>query len=143
MPVLDVLLDRAPFAETSARIWSLVERGKVGGMVPAHAVTTVRYLVSKQRDRATGRRFVSDLLHVFGVAAVNRAVLKRALELRMPDLEDAVCAAAAEAAGCDLLVTRDQKDYAGSPVAAIDPITALAIMEGRGPAGERGGVADH
>lgn len=132
---LDVLLDRAPFAEASARIWSLVENGKLEGLVPAHGVTTIHYVVSKARNRATGRRFVADLLNVFGVAAVNEAVLKRSLEFRMPDLEDAVCAAAAEATGCDLLVTRNQKDYADSPVPAVDPITALALAEGGGSRG--------
>ena len=132
---LDVLLDRVPFAGASTRLWSLVERGKVRGLLPAHGVTTIHYLVSKERGSATGRRFAADLLQVFGVAAVNQAVLKRALELRMPDLEDAVCAAAAETAGCDLLVTRDRKDYACSPVPAVDPITALAIVEGGGPGG--------
>jgi len=43
-----------------------------------------------------------------------------------------VCAAAAEAAGCDLVVTRNRKDFGRSPVTAVDPITALALVEGGG-----------
>jgi predicted nucleic acid-binding protein len=137
---LDVLLSRAPFGDSSTRIWSLAEEGHVVCLVPAHAVTTVHYLVSKERDRTTGRRFVADLIRVFRVAPVNEAVLRRALELEFTDFEDAVCAAAAEAAGCDLVVTRNGKDFARSPVTAVDPVTALALVEGGGSGGvsERG-----
>jgi uncharacterized protein YutE (UPF0331/DUF86 family) len=41
------------------------------------------------------------ILTVFGVAPVNQAVLQAAISLACPDFEEAVCAAAAEAAGCD------------------------------------------
>jgi predicted nucleic acid-binding protein len=132
---LDVLLGRVPFGESSAKIWSLVEEGTLEGVVPAHAVTTVHYLVSKERDRVTGRRFVADFMRVFRVAAVTETVLKRALELDFADFEDAVCSAAAEEAGCELVVTRNRKDFVSSPVTAVDPITALALLEDRGSSG--------
>ncbi len=136
---LDVLLGRIPFGESSARIWSLVEEGKLQGVVPAHAVTTVHYLVCKERDKATGRRFVADLIRVFRVAAVTETVLKRALDLDFADFEDAVCSAAAEEAGCELVVTRNRKDFGSSPVTAVDPITAVALVEDRGSSGESEG----
>lgn len=47
------------------------------------------------------------LVGVFGVAAVDDNVVRRALALAWPDFEDAVCAAAAEASACDAPVTRD------------------------------------
>ena len=94
---LDVLLDRAPFSEASSRIWCLVEEGQLEGLVPAHGVTTIHYLVAGTRDRATARRFVGDLLRVFKVAAVDETVIQRALGLRMRDFEDAVCAALPDA----------------------------------------------
>lgn len=70
---------------------------------------------------------------VFGVAAVDQAVLQRALALGWRDFEDAVCAAAAEAADCDLIVTRDPKDFPDSSVPAVDADTAMALLAGAGP----------
>jgi hypothetical protein len=72
---------------------------------------------------------------VFGVAAVDGGVVRRALRLNLADFEDAVCAAAAEGAGCDLVVTRNGRDYRQSPVTAVDPMTALALIAGGGPKG--------
>ena len=63
------------------------------------------------------------------LAAVDASVLKRAVELGFADFEDAVTAAAAEAASCDWIATRNPKDFKGSPVVAVDPLTASALVE--------------
>jgi hypothetical protein len=73
---------------------------------------------------------VDGVLSVFGVAPVDEAVLRRALSLWWSDFEDAVCAAAAEAAGCDVIVTRAPGDFRGSPVPVVDPVTALSLLQG-------------
>ena len=72
---------------------------------------------------------------VFGVAPVSQATLQRALTLGWTDFEDPVCAASAEAAGCDLIVTRDPADFPASPVQTVDPATALALLEREGGTG--------
>jgi predicted nucleic acid-binding protein len=124
--VLDVLLDRQPYVEASAAAWAAVETGVAEGMLAAHAVTTIHYLVRKERGNAKARRIVSAILRVFGVAAVDAAVLQEALELPWPDFEDAVTAAAARAAGCEL--TRDPKGFRGSPVRSLTPEAATPLL---------------
>jgi hypothetical protein len=51
---------------------------------------------------------------------------RRALALGWPDFEDAVCAAAAEAAGCQAIVTRDLDGFPASPLPVVDPAGALS-----------------
>jgi predicted nucleic acid-binding protein len=133
--VLDVLLERAPFVEAAGRLWAAVETRRVEGVLAAHAITTVWYLVSQSRSPISGRGVVALVTRVFGVAAVDTGVVRRALELDFEDFEDAVCAAAAEAAACDLIVTRNRNDFASSPVPAVDPDAALALIDGGGPSG--------
>jgi predicted nucleic acid-binding protein len=126
--VLDVLLDRAPHAAEAARVWAAVEEGRVEGFLPAHGFTTIFYLAARHRDAGYARRILDGLVAVFDVAPVDAAVIRRALGLALPDFEDAVCAAAAEATGCDLVITRDPQGFARSPVRVVDPATALAII---------------
>jgi predicted nucleic acid-binding protein len=127
--VLDVLLDREPFAEASRRLWAAVETGAAPGLLAAHTLTTVHYLVTEARGSRVARDVITLLIRVFEIAAVDGAVAKRALELEFADFEDAVAAAAAEAAGCELIATRNTKDFKRSPVAAVDPLTAAAAVE--------------
>jgi predicted nucleic acid-binding protein len=117
--VLDVLLDRQPHVEASASVWAAVEAGGAAGMLAAHAVTTVHYLVRRETSEVRTRRILSAVLRIFGVAPVNSTVLQEALELSFPDFEDAVTAAAARSAGCEFIVTRDLKGFRGSPVRVL------------------------
>jgi len=133
--LLDAVLERAPHAEAAAKVWAAVETRRVTGLVPGHGVTTLFYLFSRTRGAESARRAVAHLLTVFGVAAVTQATLQRALTLGWTDFEDAVCAAAAEAAGCDLIVTRDPAGFPASPVQTVDPATALALLAREGMPG--------
>lgn len=124
--ILDVLLDRQPHVRASAALWAAIEHRRGTGMIAAHAVTTIHYLIRKERGARFARRSVSALLRVFGVAPVNSEVLQRALELDSSDFEDAVTAAAAELAKCQAIVTRDPRGFAGVTLRALSPEAALA-----------------
>ena len=127
--LLDVLLGRAPHVEASAALWARVEQGPIEGWISAHGVTTIFYLAARARDRTFARGVVTDLLSVFHVAPVDERTLRRATALDLPDFEDAVSAAAAEATACDAIVTRNAADFAGSPVEPMEPILALAALD--------------
>jgi predicted nucleic acid-binding protein len=126
--VLDVLLDRLPHAAASAGVWKAIENGAAEGYLAAHAVTTIEYIVGRELSRTATRRILSRILRVFRVAAVDHAVIQDALQSRTTDFEDAVSAAAARAAGCGWIVTRDPKGFAGSTPHAVTPEAALALI---------------
>jgi predicted nucleic acid-binding protein len=126
--VLDVLLDRQPYVEASAAAWKAVETGAAEGMLAAHAVTTIHYLVRKEMGNLKARRIVSAILRVFRVATVDTAVVQEALQLPFSDFEDAVTAAAARLAGCEFIVTRDPKGFRGSPVRSLTPEAVTPLL---------------
>ena len=123
--VLDVLMDRAPHADHAARLWAACESGEVVGLVAAHSVTTLHYLATRANGRRFAERCLSDVLSVFDVAAVDRAVLEDANDLGWADFEDAVCVVAAAAAGCTAIATRDRVGFRRSAVPALSPREAL------------------
>lgn len=128
--VLDVVLERQPGVEPASALWAAIENGRGRGLIPAHGVTTIFYLLERAHDAAFARSGVERLLSVFDVAAIDGAVLRRALVLGWPDFEDAVCAAAAEATGCEAIVTRDPDGFPDSPVSVVDPAGALSWILG-------------
>ncbi len=136
--VLDLVLARAPFFAPAAALWGEAEAGRVQILLPAHGVTTIHYLAARERGQGFAARVIEDLLIVPGIAPVDATVLRRALALHWPDFEDAVCAAAAERSGCDLLVTRDPQGFRHSPVPAVDAHTAIALIRGGPKPGEVG-----
>lgn len=126
--VVDVLLDRKPYVEASAQAWAAVETGISEGVLAAHAVTTIHYLIRKEMGAARARRVVSAILKVFGVAAVDAAVIQEALQLSFSDFEDVVTAAAARLASCDYIVTRDPRGFRGSAIRSLTPEALIPLL---------------
>ena len=126
--ILDVLLARSPHAAAARAIWAAVELKRAEGFLAAHAVTTIDYLMRKELGAAGSRRAMRALLRVFTVASVDHAVIQSALDADGPDFEDCVTAAAAAAARCDLIVTRDTKGFRGSPVPVFTPAAAAPLI---------------
>jgi predicted nucleic acid-binding protein len=131
--VLDVLLDRRPFASAASSVWSAVEQGRAVGLLSAHAVTTLHYLNGREIGVREARATTEALLVVFEVAAVDGAVINAAQGLEWSDFEDAVTAAAARRAKCDALVTRNPRDFKGSPVRVLTPGEAAAWLRVTAP----------
>lgn len=126
--ILDVLLERRPHVDASAAVLAAVEAGTAQGMLAAHAVTTIHYLIRREMGPAQARRLVESILTILSIASVNTAVIQEALQLSSPDFEDAVTAAAARHAGCDYIATRDPKGFRGSPVRPLTPEALISIL---------------
>lgn len=107
--VLDVLLERRPHLEPAVALWAAIERRHALGLLAAHAVTTVYYLIEHEHDRRRARRALERLLSVYKVAPVDDAVIREGIRLDWPDFEDAVTAAAAAAAACDALEPQPER----------------------------------
>jgi predicted nucleic acid-binding protein len=126
--ILDILLDRAPHVRSSAAVFAAVEAGSVEGCLSAHAVTTIHYLIRREKSAADTRRIISAVLRALRVAAVDHDTIQEALQLPCPDFEDAVTAAAAHSALCDWVVTRDTSGFRGSPVPTFTPEALLPLL---------------
>ena len=122
---LDVLLDRRPHSADSAHIFRLVEEGRLQGFLCATTVTTIDYLLLQSLSRADARKHLTQLIRLFDIAAVNRAVIEGAMRSRIADFEDAVLEQAAALAGADVIITRNAKDFAHGLVSVLDPRQCL------------------
>jgi predicted nucleic acid-binding protein len=131
--VLDAVLERGPRSDAAAKLWMAAEKRRVEALVPAHGVTTLFHLLAREKGAPFARRIVGSVVATFGIAAVDRVVIGRALALAWPDFEDAVGAAAAEAAGCEAIVTRDPKGFPECSIPVLSPETAIALLEGGPP----------
>jgi len=127
--ILDLLLDRQPWADSASELVDLVERGEIIGVLGATTLTTVYYVAASARDAPAARRHVEDLLRLFEVAPVTRGVLESALGVGMSDYEDAVLHEAGREAGVEALVTRDLRDFASGGITVYHPGELLAALD--------------
>ncbi len=127
--VLDVLLDRPPFAEHASYLMSKVERAEINGFLCATTVTTIHYLLTKYLDKERALRSIYSIMALFEVAAVNRMVLEHALESKFSDFEDSVLHESARHAGAEYIITRNIKDFKNAKIPVYTPIEFLNMLE--------------
>jgi hypothetical protein len=126
--VMDVVQERRPFYEESARVLDAVVQDKVAGCLAAHSLTALFYVVSRVRNRETAVNVLSGLLESFTVATVDDAVIRKALLWGWTDFEDAVQMAGAVSAKADYLVTRNPRDFPSEPLPVVQPAAFLALL---------------
>jgi len=126
--ILDVLQRREPFYPMSARVLASAESGQVEGLVAAHSLTTLFYLVARDQSPEQARVILGEILRFLSVAGVDGAVIEQALNLPYRDFEDAVQMMAAVQAGSAYLGTRNVPDYRAGPLPALQPAELLALL---------------
>lgn len=129
--VLDLLLDRQPWSDEAAELFSRVERGELEGYLCATTLTTIHYLAARAVGRDQARQEVRKLLRLCDVAPVHRPVLESAVELDFEDFEDAVLYEAARTVSALLIVTRDPRGFKNAQVPILSPQAFAGVLRQR------------
>ncbi len=119
--VLDVLLDRKRFVNSAGQIFSMVEAGKITGVLSATTITTIYYLAVKVVGPEIARLEIKKLFKLFEIAPVNRAVLEDAANLNFTDFEDGVLYEAARYVGAQAIITRNISDFKRAKLSVYSP----------------------
>jgi len=119
--LLDVLAKREPHWRASARVLAVIDKPRVVGVVAAHSVTTIYYLLAKHLSKDKARAAIVDLLNLVETASVDHHVLSQALALGWNDFEDALQAAAALASKATHLITRNPRDFPLLAIPVLSP----------------------
>ena len=119
--VLDLLLERQPFATEAERIWRANDAGEFDAYISAITPVNVFSIARRPRDAATARQAVSAALAGMRVCPVDRAVLQAALATPFADFEDAARHSAAIIGGLDAIIARNGADYAGAALPIFSP----------------------
>ena len=126
--LLDVIQKREPHFAASGKILSLVAKRKLFGHIPAHALTTIHYIVAKYAGHAKAGQTIDWLLSTLKVIPAGQKEFLRARSLDIPDFEDAVAASLAESGQCQYIVSRNMGDFKNSRIPAITPAELLVLL---------------
>ncbi|MEQ9287166.1 MAG: PIN domain-containing protein [Cyclobacteriaceae bacterium] len=119
--VLDLLGEREPFYNSAAKIATLADKGKINLVVSALSYPTIFYLLSKFE----GNDIVKEKLRKFKVIAetsdLTDRIIDKGLSSKFTDFEDALQYHCAIKLDCNILITRNEKDFKGSDIPVMTP----------------------
>jgi len=126
--LLDVALDRRPFAEPACRLLDHLQSQPGDGVIAWHSVSNFYYLVRSAQGDAGTREFIRDLLDFLRVVAGDSDSVGAALDLPMSDFEDALQVVCAQAGNAAVIATRNTADYRTSPIPARSPADVVSDL---------------
>lgn len=109
--MLDLLGERKPFYESIAKIATLAERGKLTMVVSPISFATVNYFVMKFENGKIAREKLRKFKIICEVCALDEQTVDKALNSSFTDFEDALQYFSATESECDLIITRNGKDF--------------------------------
>ncbi len=120
--ILDLLLDRHPFYYDAALIASLAEKGEIEVVISALSIANAHYVIrNKENDQVAKAKLIGFKLIVNEVVDLTNTHLDKSLISKMKDFEDALQIHAAIQANCQVIITRNEKDFLGNGLAIISP----------------------
>ncbi len=128
--VIDALQSREPFCKNAEEIFLLCANNKCKGFLAANSVTDIYYLTHKQtHSNEATHEIMKKLCTLFSILDTSAADIRKALDLKNKDFEDAVMIEASIRANMDCIITRNKKDYTLSPIPVYSPSEFIMLVE--------------
>ncbi len=109
--VLDLLGKRDPFFEDIAKIATLAEQGELTLVISALSYSTVNYILEKYEKHNVVISKLQKFKMISTISALDESVIDSALNSDFEDFEDALQYYSALRSNCDVILTRNYKDF--------------------------------
>ncbi|SDH00081.1 type II toxin-antitoxin system VapC family toxin [Psychroflexus sediminis] len=120
--MLDFLGERHPFYDSVAKIATLAEKGELVMVVSPISFATVNYFLTKFENPKIAKEKLRKFKIICEICSLNEQTIEKGLNSSIKDFEDALQYFSATESNCDLILTRNAKDFKKSllPVMTAD-----------------------
>jgi predicted nucleic acid-binding protein len=129
--VVDLLGEREPFYDSVAKITTLADKGKIKIIVSALTYSTVYYLLSRFEEKEVVKEKIRKFKVIADTSDLSDKVIDKALSSRFRDFEDSLQYYCALAKDCNILITRNGKDFKESEIPVLSPAEYLVSLKNK------------
>jgi predicted nucleic acid-binding protein len=109
--VIDFLGEREFFYEAAAKILTLADRKKVKILTSPTSITNAYYILAKFENNKVALEKIRKFKLLCDISIMDNEVVEKAINSNFKDFEDAMQYFSAIATNCDLIITRNEKDF--------------------------------
>ncbi len=120
--VLDLLGERDPFYQSAAQLATLADKGNISLIVSPISFATVNYFLSKFGSPKIAKEKLRKLKILCEISLMDEEIIEKGLNSDFKDFEDSLQYFSALASECEIIITRNGKDFLKSslPVMTAD-----------------------
>ncbi len=119
--MLDFLGEREPFYLSAAKIATLADKGKIEIVVSALSYATVSYLLTKYEGIEKTKDKLRKFKVISKICELDEKIIEKGLNADFPDFEDSLQYFSALHQDCDILITRNVKDFKAAQIPVMTP----------------------
>lgn len=109
--MLDFLGEREPFYDPIAKIATLAEKERLTMVVSPISFATVNYFLSKFESSKIAREKLRKFKILCEICSINEQTVEKGLNSSIKDFEDALQYFGATESDCEIIITRNGKDF--------------------------------
>lgn len=114
--MLDFLGERKPFYEPIAKIATLAEKKKLTMVVSPISFATVNYFLVKFENQKIAREKLRKFKIISEICSLDDRTIEKGLNSSIKDFEDALQYFSASESECEIIITRNGKDFKKSSI---------------------------
>lgn len=126
--ILDFLGERENFYEPSAKLMTLADKKQIEIFTTTTSITNAFYILSKFEGQKTAWEKVRKFKLICGISVADDEVVEKALNSDFKDLEDALQYFSAVATNCEIIITRNEKDFKNALIPVMDAESFLQTL---------------
>lgn len=126
--MLDFLGEREPFYEPIAKIATLAEQGYVTMVVSPISFATVNYFLSKFENAKIAREKLRKSKVLSKICPIDGRTIEKGLNSSILDFEDALQYFGAMESNCEIIITRNGKDFKKSVLPVMTATEFLSSL---------------
>jgi predicted nucleic acid-binding protein len=119
--MLDLLGERNPFYNSIAKIATFADDNKLILIVSPISYATVSYFISKFENSKIAIQKLRKFKVISEVCSINEQTIEKGLNSDFSDFEDALQFYNAVESKCDIIITRNAKDFKKSTLPVMTP----------------------
>lgn len=127
--IIDFLGEREVFYEPAAKIMTLADRKKIKIFTSPSSISNSYYLLSKYENTKTALEKIRKFKVLCTISIMDDEVVEKAINSDFKDFEDAMQYFSALASDCDLIVTRNEKDFKNAMIPVMNGESYLQTMK--------------
>ncbi len=126
--ILDLLGERHPFYEPAAKLATLADEKKLLLVVSPLSFATVSYVLSKFEKPAAVKEKLKNFKILIEISVIDETIIEKGLNSNFTDFEDSLQYFSAIQSHCDVLITRNAKDFKTSVIPVMSAAEYLKIL---------------
>lgn len=119
--VVDLLGEREPFYNSAAKIATLADKGEIQIFVSALTYSTVYYLLCRFESKELVKEKIRKFKVITETSDLTNIIIDKGLSSKFDDFEDSLQYFCAEEVNCNILITRNGKDFKESSIPVLSP----------------------